>query len=140
MDLEKIAEKYLCSGGSVAVIGASTKKERTSFRIVEFLKERGVTVFPVNPSYMGQEIAGSSFFASINDIEEELDIVDIVVSPKFQGEIEEDLINLGYKPVVWFQPGAENPELERALSGKGFTVVSDACIMVVQDLYCPEMQ
>ena len=140
MDLEKIAEEYLCSGGSVAVIGASTKKERTSFRIVEFLKERGVTVFPVNPSYIGQEIAGSSFFASINDIEEELHIVDIVVSPKFQGEIEEDLINLGYKPIVWFQPGAENPELEKDLSEKGFTVVSDACIMVVQDLYCSEFE
>ncbi len=140
MDLAKIAEEYLCSGGSVAVIGASTKNERTSFRIVEFLKEHGVTVFPVNPSYVGQEIAGCPFYSSINDIGKKLDIIDIVVSPKFQGEIEEDLINLNYKPIVWFQPGAENPELEKDLSEKGFTVVSDACIMVVQDLYCSELE
>ncbi len=140
MDLATIAEEYLCSGGKVAVIGASTKKERTSFRIVEFLKERGVTVFPVNPSYVGQETPGCPFYSSINDIGKKLDIIDIVVSPKFQGEIEKDLINLGYKPIVWFQPGAENPELEKNLLEKGFTVVSDACIMVVQDLYCSELE
>lgn len=136
MDLETIAEKYLCNGGTVAVIGASTKRERTSFRIVEFLKEHGVEVYPVNPSYLGLEIVGYPFYGSINDIDAKIDIVDVVVSPKFQEELAKDLEGLDYKPVVWFQPGAENPGLEKELSEKGFPVVRDACIMVVRDLFC----
>ena len=136
MDLGKVAKEYLCSGGKVAVVGASTKKERTSYQIVKFLKDRGITVYPVNPSYRGQQIEGLPFYASVKDIKENVDIVDIVVSPKFQEDIALDLCNLGYKPILWFQPGAENPDLDKKLSDDGFDVISDACIMVVHDLFC----
>lgn len=136
MDLETIAKQYLCSGGNVAVVGASTKKERTSFQIVKFLKDRGITVYPVNPSYSGQQVEGLPFYASVNDVKAQIDIVDIVVSPRLQEDIASDLNALEYKPILWFQPGAENPDLEKKFSDDGFDVVSDACIMVVHDLFC----
>jgi predicted CoA-binding protein len=136
MDLEKVAKQYLCSGGKVAVVGASTKKERTSYQIVKFLKDRGITVYPVNPSYTGQQIEGLPFYASVKDVKSRVDIVDIVVSPKFQEDVASDLNAMEYKPILWFQPGAENPDLEKKFSEAGFDVVSDACIMVVHDLFC----
>jgi len=136
MDFEKLAERYLCSGGKVAVVGASTKKERTSFQIVKFLKSHEISVYPVNPVYEGQKVEGLSFYSSLRDLNDEVDIVDVVVSPALQGEIIKDIESLGYKPIIWFQPGAENPEIEESLSENGFRVVSDACIMVVTDLFC----
>lgn len=136
MDFEKLAEQYLCSGSNVAVVGASLKKERTSFKIVDFLKRHGISVYPVNPAYVGKEIKGMPFYSSVRDLKEPVDIVDIVVSPMFQDKIVEDIESLGYRPIIWFQPGAENPKLEESLAEKGFKVISDACIMVVTDLFC----
>jgi len=47
-----------------------------------------------------------------------------------------DLRELTYRPAVWLQPGAENPEAERELESEGFTVVSGACLMMTHRTAC----
>ena len=48
----------------------------------------------------------------------------------------EDLDKLGYKPIIWMQPGAENDVAEAALKARGYEVVKGACLMMVHEVYC----
>ncbi len=136
MDAEQVAREYLCPGTSIAVIGASPKIDRASNEIVEYLKRKKMKVFPINPGHAGKKIHDLECVAKLSDLKEKVDIVNVIVSPRFQDKIISEIKDLDYKPIVWFQPGAENPEAEKKLEEEGYTVISDACIMVVHTLFC----
>lgn len=67
----------LSSAKTIAVEIASPKEERTSNRIMRFLIEKGYEVYPINPGFAGQEIAGRLTYASLKDVPVPIDIVDI---------------------------------------------------------------
>ena len=136
MKMEEIIEKYVCSPSTVAVAGASPKEERAVHGVMEYLKEEGFRLFPVNPSYAGEDIQGLSCLGSITQIGERFDILALFVSPERQQPVLDDLGKLDYKPVVWMQPGAENDEAETVLRAEGFEVVKGACLMMVHEVYC----
>lgn len=136
MDVEQVAADYLCVGASVAVVGASPKADRPSNEIVEYLKNNKMKVFPVNPGHAGKKIHDLECVATLGDLKEKVHIVNVIVSPKFQEKVIREIESLDYKPIVWFQPGAENPEAEKRLKDAGYDVISDACIMVAHILFC----
>ncbi|MBN1332338.1 MAG: CoA-binding protein [Synergistales bacterium] len=138
MNIEDIARTYLCIKGQVAVVGASPKKDRTSYEIMSYLLKNRITAIPVNPSYAGEDILGEKCLASVKDLPEDVGIIDMVVSAANQGQILREIGELTGRPVVWFQPGAENEKGAKELEARGFPVVSQACIMVVHSLYCTE--
>jgi len=138
MYIEQVAVDYLCKGATIAVVGASPKQERPSNEIVEYLKQNGMKVFPVNPGHKGKIIHGRECLEKLEDLPEKADIVNVIVSSRFQTKIIDSIKGLDYKPVVWFQPGAENPDAQKDLEDAGFSVLSEACIMVVHTLYCSE--
>ena len=140
MDIEGIARNYLCAKGKVAVVGASPKKDRTSYEIMAYLLKNGITTFPVNPAYAGEDILGAECLASVKDLPEDVGIIDMVVSAAHQEQILREIGELPGRPVVWFQPGAENEKGEKELEERGFQVVSRACIMVVHSLYCADQE
>ena len=82
MKMEEIIEKYVCSPSTVAVAGASPKVERAVHGVMEYLKEEGFRLFPVNPSYAGEDIQGLSCLGSITQIGERFDILALFVSPE----------------------------------------------------------
>lgn len=136
MKMEEIIEKYLCSPSVVAVAGASMKKERAVYGVMDYLKEKGFRLYPVNPSSAGEKIQGIPCLGSITQIGERFDILALFVSPERQQPVLDDLGKLDYKPVVWMQPGAENDEAETVLRAEGFEVVKGACLMMVHEVYC----
>jgi len=136
--MEKIAESLLCKGVKVAVVGASPKRDRTSHEIMSYLSGNGMRSIPVNPSHAGEIIQGEKCLSSVSELPEDVKIIDMVVSPKHQDKIIEELRKLTFRPLIWFQPGAENEKAEKELESEGFSVVSHACIMVVHSLYCTE--
>jgi predicted CoA-binding protein len=114
----------------VAVLGASSDKDRYSFKAIQMLKEYGHCPIPINPREA--EILGYSVVPAISDLVKEqkkIDTVTMYVNPMISNKFEKDLLDLNPTRVI-FNPGAENPELEKKLAAKGIKV-ENACTLVL---------
>ncbi|HEY9602553.1 MAG TPA: CoA-binding protein [Allocoleopsis sp.] len=111
----------------IAVVGHSDKPERTSYRIAQFLREVGYTIYPVNP--MVSEIDGQPSYASLKDVPEPVDIVNVFRRSEYLPEIVEEAIAIQAK-TLWTQLGVfDETSAQKALNA-GLNVVMDACIKV----------
>ncbi len=111
---------------TVAVLGASPKPERYSNKAIRLLREHGHTVLPVNPAQ--REIEGLAVTARVEDLKD-VDTVTMYVSPAHSDSLLPGLLALKPRRVI-FNPGAENPGLEKALQEAGIEV-EEACTLVL---------
>jgi len=126
-DILEIAKK----ARNVAVVGISENKERASYQISKQIKEK-YNLFLVNPKYYGKEILGKKVYASLKDIKERIDIVDVFRNPKFIEEIVKDAINVG-AGVIWLQPGSENMEIIEKYKDK-IDIIYNSCLGIVSKM------
>jgi len=136
MTREEIIRRFVCVPSRVAVVGASPKPERPVNGVMEYLKGKGFSLFPVNPAYAGRDIHGVSCVGSLEDVPRPVDVVALFVSSGQQDDVLAVLAHLPFKPVVWMQPGAENAEAERNLRAQDYDVVSGECLMAVSRARC----
>lgn len=136
MSQDKFIQDFVCRPSAVAVVGASPSPGRPVSGVMAYLVDRGFRLFPVNPAYAGEKILGMDCASRLPELPQEVDIVALFLAAKNQGEIIQDLRKLPYRPAIWMQPGAENPEAERELESEGFTVVSGACLMMTHRTSC----
>jgi len=112
---------------TVAVLGASDKEHRYSFKAVQRLLRAGFRTIPVNPAL--DEILGQPVTASLAEIQEPVDTVTVYLSARYSTPLAEEISAL--KPArVIFNPGAENPRLEQALDTAGIPWLH-ACSLVM---------
>lgn len=112
---------------NVAVLGASPKEERYSYKAVKMLDEYGHHPIPVHPS--GHEVLGRISLKSLDDLADPIDTLTMYVGAKISdGELDR-ILKLNPRRVI-FNPGAENPGLEEKLRAAGIEVV-EACTLVM---------
>ncbi len=116
--------EILATPRTVAVVGCSPDPGRDSHRIAALLKARGHRVIPVNPSC--QEILGERCFASVRDIPQPVEMVDVFRRPEFVDQIADDAIAVGAK-ILWLQLDVINEPAARKAQDAGLTVVMDRC-------------
>jgi predicted CoA-binding protein len=107
-----------------AVVGCSPDRLRDSHRIASMLKSRGYRVIPVNPSC--SEILGERCYASLADIPESIDVVDIFRRSSEAGRHVDEAIAVGAS-VVWMQLGVIDGEAAARARDAGLGVVMDRC-------------
>jgi len=110
-----------------AVIGVSEDREKYGNKIYRDLRNAGYQVFAVNPKLATVE--GDPCYASLKDLPEVPDVVDLVVPPSVSLKVVEECLALGVKR-IWFQPGSESEEAVKKAQDGGMEVVYDACIMI----------
>ncbi len=115
------------SAMNVAVVGASNKADRYSYKAVMLLKEKGHSPYPVHPSH--QTIEGIPVFASLCRIPVPLDVVTLYLAAANQERVAEEIILCRPQRVI-FNPGAENPSLARLLRAAGIEPL-EACTLVL---------
>jgi uncharacterized protein len=108
----------------VAVVGCSPDPKRDSHRIAQLLRARGHRVIPVNPGY--QTILGETCYASLRDIPEQVDMVDIFRRSEHVAPIVDEAIEAGAK-IVWMQLGVIDERAAGKAQHAGLTVVMDRC-------------
>ncbi|HEV8711203.1 MAG TPA: CoA-binding protein [Candidatus Binatia bacterium] len=116
--------EILATPRTIAVVGCSPDPDRDSHRIAALLKAKGHRVIPVNPGC--QEILGERCFATVCDIPEPVEMVDIFRRPEFVDQIADDAIAVGAK-ILWLQLDVINEPAARKAQDAGLTVVMDRC-------------
>lgn len=111
----------------VAILGASSDPDRYAFKAQRLLKEYGHRVVPVNPKE--SLIDGDATVPSLAAIEGDVDTLTLYVRPAISTGCREQILALRPARVI-FNPGTENPELERALRDAGSDCL-EACTLVM---------
>lgn len=131
--MNNISER-LNEANTIAIIGCSANKYRTSYHIASYLKENGYRILPINPNY--DEILGQKCYARIGDISADttIDIVDIFRDSRYTADMVRKIIEWseksGQKPLIWTQLAVSSPEAKSMAEEAGFDYVENKCIMV----------
>ena len=112
---------------SIAIIGASTDRSKFGNKAVRVFADKGYKIYPIHPK--ATEIEGHTAYATISLVPiESLDMVSFYLPPELGMRIIEDLAKKTVKE-VWFNPGAESPELIAKAESLGLNVIA-ACSIV----------
>lgn len=111
----------------IALVGHSDKPDRDSYRVGMFLREQGYTVYPVNPTVSA--INGERSYATLAEIPEPIDIVDVFRGVRHLPRITEEAIQAGAK-VVWGQLAITHADAIAAAEAAGMDYVMDRCIKI----------
>ena len=95
--------------------------------VATYLVRTHLRVYPVNPMY--DEVLGLKCYASLADLPEVPDIVDIFRHPRFIPAMVDEAIAIGAK-VVWFQLGLRHDDAARTAIAAGLDVVQDRCLKI----------
>ena len=122
--LEELRQ-ILATTKTISVVGLSDKPDRPGHTIPAYLQRQGYRIIPVNPK-LSQALSEKAY-ASLRDIPEPVDVVEIFRRAEDVPPIVEDAIAIGAK-AVWMQLGIVNEEAAARAEAAGLTVVMDTCM------------
>ncbi len=124
---DDLLRKLFSDVKTIALVGASPRGEkRASWRVMRFLQQEGYKVYPVNPDALGQEIHGEKVYASIADLPEKIDMVDIFRRSSKVAPVVDDALAAG-APYIWMQLDVIDEQAAAKAEARGVTVVMDRC-------------
>jgi predicted CoA-binding protein len=112
---------------TLAIVGLSAEWHRPSFFAAKYMQEHGYRVIPVNPKY--REILGEKCYASLRDVPEKVDLVDVFRKTADVPPITEDAIAIGAR-VLWQQLGVRNGAAAERARAAGLDTVMDRCVKI----------
>jgi len=113
---------------TIAMVGASSNWNRPSYFVMKYLQGKGYRVIPVNPGIAGQELLGEKVYASLRDVPEPVDMVDIFRALEHALAIVKEALSMQPRPhVVWMQLGIRNDAAAELAEANGLKVVMDRC-------------
>jgi len=125
----KIRE-ILTSSPTIAVLGIHEEPEKAAFYVPEYLHDEGFRIIGVNPTFVGKELFGEKVRATLAEINEPVDMVDVFRRSELIGEHVEDILAMKPRPkVVWLQLGVKNDDAAKILEAAGITVIQNRCTL-----------
>src|ERR1700691_1087110 len=111
---------------TIAMVGASPNWNRPSYFVMKYLQGKGYRVIPVNPAIAGKALLGEQAFASLGDIPDKVDMVDMFRTSEEAPGVVADAIAIGAK-VVWMQLGVRNDSAAKTAETAGIEVIMNRC-------------
>jgi predicted CoA-binding protein len=125
-DIETL-RRILATNRTIAVVGLSADWYRPSYFAAKYMQEHGYRIIPVNPKY--PEILGERCYASLADIPEPVDMVDVFRKTDDVLPIARQAIEIGAK-TLWQQLGVLNLDADRLAREAGLDSVMDRCVKI----------
>ena len=119
---------------TIAVVGLSSRPERHSYNVADYLQQVGYRIVPVNPNEA--EVLGERAYASLLEVPDPVDLVDVFRRAEFTPEVARQAVQVGAK-VLWLQLGITSEEARRIAEEGGISVIMDACLMIEHDRLGP---
>ena len=123
---DEVIRKILTSVRTIAIVGASDKPSRAAHGVMKFLQSKGYRCIPVNPRLAGQQLLGETVYASLADIPEPVDMVDVFRRAEDTPPIADEAAAIG-ADVLWLQLDVVNEETARRGLTAGLDVIMDRC-------------
>src|SRR5258707_13790392 len=111
---------------TIAVVGLSDNPLRQSYGVAAYMQQHGYRIIPVNPAIKGA--LGEKAVASLSEIKEQIDIVDIFRRSESVPEVVDEAIRLKV-PAIWMQEDVIHEEAAKKARQAGIFVVMDKCIL-----------
>lgn len=124
---DPVSERLRRDDPLIAIVGATDAPGKYGGIIYRHMKEKGYRVVPVNPTR--STVDGDPTVATLRDLDEAPDIVNVVVPPRRTMAILDDVAELD-DAAVWIQPGAADAAVRDRVRELGLPALVDACIMV----------
>jgi len=117
---------FLKRSKTIAVVGLSCNPIRASHGVSAYMQSHGYRIIPVNPNI--DECLGERAYASLLDVPEKIDIVNVFRRPEFVEEVVDQAIQLKV-PAIWMQEGVIHQRAAEKARAAGIFVVMDRCIL-----------
>src|SRR5438046_7703928 len=111
---------------TIAVVGLSSRPLRPSYGVADYMQHHGYRIIPVNPSIKGA--LGEKAYATLSDVPEKIDIVDVFRRSDAVPEVVDEAIKLKI-PAIWMQEDVVHEEAAKKARKAGIKVVMDKCIL-----------
>lgn len=122
--------EILTGSPTIAVLGIHHEPEKAAFYVPEYLHDEGYRILGVNPMFTDHELFGSKVRATLAELDEPVDLVDVFrKSVDIPGHVEDILAMKPRPKVVWFQLGIKNEDAAKILEAAGITVVQNRCTL-----------
>jgi uncharacterized protein len=129
-------QRLLHGARTIAVVGLSGNELRASHFVGYYLKRHGYRVIPVNPRET--EILGETSYATLRDVPEPVDVVNVFRAPDALPAIARDAVEIG-AGALWCQFGVVDEEGARIAEDGGMTVIMDRCLKIEHARYAGRM-
>ena len=111
---------------TIAVVGASSKPNRDSYKVMKYLQDFGYRIFPVNPIIQSTRILGQKCYPDLLAIKDRIDMVNVFRAEEHIPSIANEAIKIKAK-IFWTQEGLHSEEAETIASKAGLKVIMDQC-------------
>lgn len=111
---------------TIALVGASDRPDRPSWRVMRTLQGHGYRVIPINPQITGEHLHGEFVFRDLHQLGDPIDLVDIFRRSDAAGAAVDEAIAIGAK-AVWMQLGVVDEAAAARAEAAGLKVVIDRC-------------
>jgi len=122
---DRITE-LLNTAKTIAVVGLADSPLRPSYGVSHYMRSQGYRIIPVNPNI--KEWEGEKAYASLLDVPEKVDIVNVFRRPEFVPDVVDQAIQIK-APAIWMQEGVVHEEAAKKARQAGIFVVMDLCIL-----------
>ena len=112
---------------TIAVVGLSNEWHRPSYFAAKYMQQHGYRIIPVNPRYA--EVLGERCYASLSDIAEKVDLVDVFRRADDVLPIARQAIEIGAR-CLWQQIGLVNLDADRLVQDAGLDSVMNRCVKI----------
>jgi uncharacterized protein len=129
-------QRVIHTARTIAIVGLSGNELRASNFVGYYLRRHGYRVIPVNPRET--EILGQTCYASLKDVPEPVDVVNVFRAPAALPGIAQDAVAI-HAGALWCQFGVINEEGAQIAEDGGVTVIMDRCLKVEHARYSGRM-
>jgi hypothetical protein len=126
---DELTRRILERTRTIAVVGASANPEKPAHTVPARMKEAGFRIIPVNPTLVGSKLFGERVRATLADIDEPVDMVDVFRRSEHTPPIAHDAVAISTK-ALWLQQGIVSDDSRKIAEEAGLDYVEDHCMAV----------